>query len=125
MTIAAPKDNKERSLCSQDNIDDQITAAIHEAVAVAGQTHHSLSKETINSEIRGVIRAAKGTLPLQKLAKEIEWSNPLLGKQHTYGPLRHYLRRKIHLFGINSNTNVYEKEFSLTMRSRKRKRTAT
>ena len=26
--------------------------------------------------------------------------------------MRHYLRREIHLFGINSNTNVYEKEFS-------------
>ena len=36
----------------------------------------------------------------------------MLGKQHTYGPLRHYLRREIHLFGINSNTDVYEKELS-------------
>ena len=34
MTITAPKDNKEQSLCSQDNIDDQLTAALHEAVAV-------------------------------------------------------------------------------------------
>ena len=40
----------------------------------------------------------------------VEWSNPLLGKQHTYGPLRHYLRRETHVFGINSN--VYEKELS-------------
>ena len=26
--------------------------------------------------------------------------------------MRHYLRREIHLFGINSNTDVYEKELS-------------
>ena len=34
MTITAPKDNKEQSLCNEDNIDDQLTAALHEAVAV-------------------------------------------------------------------------------------------
>ena len=34
MTIMAPKDNKEQSLCNEDNIDDQLTAALHEAVAV-------------------------------------------------------------------------------------------
>ena len=34
MTITAPKNNKEQSLCNEDNIDDQLTAALHEAVAV-------------------------------------------------------------------------------------------
>ena len=52
MTITAPKDNKEQSLCSQDNIDDQIAAALREAVADA-QAHQrkdqgSLCKETKN-----------------------------------------------------------------------------
>ena len=34
MTITAPKNNKEQSLCNEDNIDDQLTSALHEAVAV-------------------------------------------------------------------------------------------